>query len=161
VPITIHHRGFDNFMVVLDWMRKNIDKPKNVLVTGVSAGGYGATVNSPWVGRAFPQAQLYVLADASQGVTTPAFDAGTPGRGSWNPQFAPWVFGNDIASVPGGEVMRRAAQGQRRAKVAQFTTSFDGVQIGFYGLMKQFYGPGGSCSNPAIDWYQQMSRASS
>jgi hypothetical protein len=158
VPITIQHRGFDNFMVVLDWMRKNIDKPKNVLVTGVSAGGYGATVNSPWVGRAFPQAHLYVLADASQGVTTPAFDAGTPGRGSWNPQFASWVFGNDIASVPGGEVMRRAAQGQRHAKVAQFTTSFDGVQIGFYGVMKQFYGPGGSCPNPAIDWYQQMSK---
>lgn len=152
---TIQHRGFDNFMVVLDWMRKNFDQPKNVLVTGVSAGGYGATINSPWVGRAFPQAHLVVLADASQGVTTAGFDNGTPGRGSWNPQLAPWVFG---AGTPGGEVMRRAAQGQPHAKMAQFTTSFDGVQIGFYGVMKQFYGPGGSCPNPAVDWYQQMSR---
>jgi hypothetical protein len=155
-PITINHRGFDNFMVVLDWMRKNIDKPKNVLVTGASAGGYGATVNSPWVGKAFPQAHLYVVADASQGVTTPAWDQGNPGLGSWNPQLAPWVFGTTLP--PGREFMRRAAEGQPHAKMAQFTTSSDTVQIGFYGVMKQFYGPGGACPNPAVDWYQQMSR---
>jgi hypothetical protein len=157
-PITINHRGFDNFMVVLEWMRKNFDKPKNVLVTGSSAGGYGATVNSPWIGRAFSQAHLYVLADASQGVTTPAWDTSNPGRGSWNQQFAPWVFGSDAASVPGREFLRRAAEGQPHAKVAQFTTALDGVQIGFYGVMKQFYGPGGTCPNSAVDWYQQMSR---
>lgn len=156
LPITIAHSGFDNFMVVLDWMKKNLDAPRNVLVTGASAGGYGATLNSPWVGKAFPQAHLFVLADASQGVTTPAFDSGNPGRNSWNPQFAPWVFGSNGPALPGNEVMRRAAQGQPHAKLAQFTTQFDGVQIGFYGVMKQYYGPGGSCPNPAIDWNQQM-----
>jgi len=158
IPLTIQHRGFDNFMVVLDWMRKNFDKPKNVLVTGVSAGGYGATANSPWVGRVFPQAHLFVLADASQGVSTLAFDSGNPGRNSWNPQFAPWVFGDQPTTLPGGEVMRRAALGQPHAKLAQVTTSLDNVQIGFYGLQKQFYGPGGACPNPAVDWYQQMSQ---
>lgn len=152
----IRHRGFDNFMVVLDWMRKNIDKPKNVLVTGASAGGYGATVNSPWVGRAFPQAHLYVMADASQGVTTPAWDRGDPGLRSWNPQLAPWVFGSTPPA--GREFMRRAAEGQPRAKLAQFTTSLDEVQISFYGVMKQYYGPGGSCPNPAVDWNQRMTR---
>lgn len=158
LPLTINHSGFDNFMVVLEYARKHFNKPKSVLVTGVSAGGYGATLNSPWVGRAFPQAHLFVLADASQGVTTPNFDNGNPGRNSWNPQLATWVFGSGSPAVAGGEVMRRAAQGQPKAKLAQFTTSFDGVQIGFYGLTKQFYGPGGSCPNTAVDWYQQMSR---
>lgn len=158
LPLTIHHRGFDNFMVVLDWMRKNFDKPNSVLVTGASAGGYGATANSPWVGRAFPQAHLYVLADASQGVTTENFDIGNPGRGSWNPQFAPWVFGNGGTVLPGRELMRLAAQGQRHAKLAQFTTALDEVQIEFYALQKHFYPPGGACPNPAVDWYQQMSR---
>jgi acetyl esterase/lipase len=52
-PITIEHRGFDNFMVVLDWIRKNFEAPNNLLVAGVSAGGYGATANSAWVARAF------------------------------------------------------------------------------------------------------------
>lgn len=157
IPITINHNGYGNFMVALKWAMRHFDDPKKVLVAGVSAGGYGATVNSPWVGRAFPQAHLSVLADSSQGVSTTAFDTGTPGRGSWNAQFAPWVFGPNAASLPGGEVMRRAAQGQRHAKFAQFTPAFDDVQIGFYGLLKAFYGPGGSCPNTAVDWYQQMS----
>ena len=154
---TIQHRGFDNFMVVLDWMKRNFKDPKNVLVTGASAGGYGATANSPWVGKTFRKAHLYVLADASQGVSTPGFDTGNPGRLSWNPQLAPWVF-DPASPPPGGQLMRKAAQGQPHAKVAQFTTSFDEVQIEFYGVMKQFYGPGGSCPNPIVDWYQQMSR---
>lgn len=156
LPLTIQHRGFDNFMVVMDWVKKNYDKPKNVLVTGVSAGGYGATINAPWVAKAYPKAKMFVLADASQGVTTTAFDTGIPGRGNWNAQFAPWVFGANASSLPGREVMRRAAQGQPKARLAQFTTALDEVQIGFYGVMKQFYGPGGSCPNPAVDWYQQM-----
>lgn len=155
-PITIQHRGFDNFMVALDWARRHFGKPKNVLVTGVSAGGYGATANSPWVGRAFPQAHLFVVADSSQGVSTPTWDGGTSGRGSWNPQLAPWVFGPDPGAVPGPELLRRAAQGQPRAKVAQYTPSFDGVQIGFYGVIRAFYPPGGSCPNAAVDWYRQM-----
>jgi len=120
------------------------------------AGGYGATANSPWVGRAFPQARLSVLADASQGVSTAAFDSGNPGRNSWNPQLAPWVYGAGSTVPPGRELMRRAAQGQPQAKLAQFTTALDDVQIGFYSVMKGYYGPGGSCPNPAIDWYQQM-----
>ena len=41
-------------------------------------------------------------------------------------------------------------------RVAQFTTNFDAVQIGFYSVMKQYYGPGGSCPSLALDWNGQM-----
>jgi hypothetical protein len=153
---TIEHRGFDNFMVVLDWMKRNLDTPKSLLVAGSSAGGYGASLNFPYLARAYPTAHMYVVADASQGVTTPGFDGGTPGRGSWNLQFAPGVFGDDPASVAGSDLLAVAARSFPRAKVAQFTTALDTVQIGFYGVMKQFYGPGGSCPDVATDWYQQM-----
>lgn len=152
----IRHRGFDNFMVVLDWIRKNVRAPKNVLVTGASAGGYGASAHLPWVARTFPRAHMFALADASQGVTTPAFDAGNPGRQSWNPQLAPWAFGPDPAAVPSPELLATAARALPRAKVAQFTTPLDGVQVQFYAVMKQYYGPGGSCPNPAVDWNNQM-----
>jgi hypothetical protein len=153
---TIHHRGFDNFMVVLDWIKKNFDKPKNILVTGSSAGGYGATGNFPWVAESYPQAHIYVLADASQGVTTTAFDAGNPGRDSWNPQLPPWIFGPPPTSTPSGDLLAMASRAYRHAKVSQFTTAIDAVQVAFYGVMKQFYGPGGSCPNPAVDWNQSM-----
>lgn len=155
-PISIQHRGFDNFMVVLDWMRKNFAKPHEILVTGSSAGGYGASGNFPWVVEAFPNAHVHVIADASQGVTTPAFDIGEPGRNSWNLTLAPWVYGADSTAVRSADLLRRGAEYYPRVKASQFTTPLDGVQIAFYGVMKQFYGPGGSCANPVVDWNQQM-----
>jgi hypothetical protein len=108
------------------------------------------------VQESYPNAHVYVLADASQGVNTAAFDAGNPGRNSWNPQLAPWVYGDDPSSIPGSELLRVAARAYPHTKISQFTTTLDGVQIAFYGLMKQFYGPGGSCPNVAVDWNQQM-----
>lgn len=153
----IEHRGFDNFMVVLDFMRRKFREPEKVLVAGSSAGGYGATANAPWIQRSYPDAKLSVLADASQGVTTPGFDLGNPGQGrkSWNMQLAPWVFGSDPSRISGPDLLRVAAKGLPRAKVGQFTTAYDTVQIGFYGVMKAYYGPGGSCSNLGIDWHNQ------
>lgn len=161
-PFTIEHRGFDNFMVVLDWMKKNLDRPKDLLVTGVSAGGYGASLNFPWIAKIYPGAKLNVVADASQGVTAPLFDASPVGRNSWNPQFAPWVFPNNAVGIAGSDLLRVATRAYPNAKVSQFTTAFDGVQIFFYGAMKQLYGYGGNCPSPteqatAVDWYQQMS----
>ena len=153
---SIQHRGFDNFMVVLDWIRKNFDAPKSILVTGSSAGGYGASANFPYIADSYPNAHMYVLADASQGVTTPAFDTGDPGRNSWNPQLPQWIFGAPPTSVPSSELLRRATEAYPHAKVSQFTTALDDVQVAFYGVMKAFYGPGGTCPNPAVDWNQQM-----
>ncbi len=159
-PITIQHRGFDNFMVVLDWMKKNVEKPNNVLVTGSSAGGYGATANFPWIERTFRNAHTYVIADASQGVTTRGFDL--YGRTSWNMQLAPWAFGNNPSAIAGPDLLRKAAKALPHVKTAQFTTAFDETQIAFYGYMRAaygfagFYGGGGTCPNVPIDWNHQM-----
>jgi hypothetical protein len=152
LPLAIEHRGFDNFMVVLDWMKHNLRQPHKLLVAGSSAGGYGATANAPWLARAWRGAQLYVMADASQGVTVPGFDAGNPGRNSWNPQFEPRTFGS--GDMPGIELMRHAAHADRNGRYAQFTTAFDTVQIQFYGAMVQGYG-GASCPNLALDWHNK------
>jgi hypothetical protein len=153
---SLQHRGFDNFMSVLAWMKDSGAQPQQILVTGSSAGGYGATANFPWIAETFKSARVSLLADASQGVTTPAFDAGLPGRNSWNPQLAPWVFGPPPSTVRSGELISRLAAAYPQSKIAQFTTPLDGVQIGFYGVMKQLYGPGGSCPSPVADWNQLM-----
>jgi Pectinacetylesterase len=155
-PFTLKHRGFDNFMSVLAWMKASGDKPQQILVTGSSAGGYGATANFPWIADTFKSARVSLLADASQGVTTTAFDTGLPGRNSWNPQLPPWVFGPAPSAVSGGDLIRVLAGAYPQSKIAQFTTPLDGVQIAFYGYMKQAYGPGGSCPNPVADWNQLM-----
>ena len=152
----IQHRGFDNFMVVLDWMKKNIREPDRILVAGSSAGGYGASINFPWVQKVYPNARLSVLADASQGINTQAFDVSNPGRASWNPQAAPWVFGTDPTQVASPDVLRIAAAAYPKTRVAQFTTQFDEAQIGYYSVVKTFHPPGGACPNPALDWNTQM-----
>jgi hypothetical protein len=153
---TIEHRGFDNFMVVLDWIKGHFNDPKRVLVAGSSAGGYGAEANFPWLAASYPHAKMAVIGDGSQGVTTPAFDTGTPGRGSWNMNLAPWVYGNDPSLIAGPDLLRVSANAYPHAKVAQFTTVTDSVQINFYSVIKQYYGPGGSCANAMIDWNEQM-----
>jgi hypothetical protein len=152
----IQHRGFDNFMVVLDWIARNVAPPRDLLVAGASAGGYGAIINFPWLAKLYPQARLSVLADASQGVSTAGFDSGLPGRGSWDLQLAPWVFGDTPQALRSGELMRAAALAYPAARFGQYTTTQDSVQSGFYGYMKLGYGPGGSCPRILPDWNQQM-----
>ncbi len=149
---TIQHRGFDNFMAVLDWMRRRIESPNRILVTGSSAGAYGAVGNFPWIGEAYPRAHLSVVGDAGQGVTTVAWDHGTPGRGSWNMVW-PWP---DAGALRTWEVAADNAEHYPHAKVAQFTTQLDAVQDGFYSLMKAYYGPGGACPSASGDWSRQM-----
>jgi Pectinacetylesterase len=155
---TIRHRGYDNFMVVLDWITRNVPQGvTDLLVTGASAGGYGATGHSPWLAQAYPQARLSVLADASQGVTTTGFDSGTPGRGSWNAQLAPWVFGDDPLAVRSYELMQRNAAAFPGGRFAQYTTTLDSVQLGFYAVMRLRHGPSdGSCRRLLADWNGQM-----
>jgi hypothetical protein len=156
----IQHRGFDNFMVVLDWIRNNVAGPKNILVAGSSAGGYGASASFPWVKESFPSAHMYVIADASQGVTTDTWDISTPGRNSWNPTLAPWVFGTDPNALVSQDLLRTSALAYPSAKVSQFTTNVDGTQIQFYAYIKTYYPsvelPGGLCPNVVPDWNAQM-----
>jgi hypothetical protein len=152
----IRHNGYSNTMVVLDWIRKNVPNADRVLVTGSSAGGYGASIHFPWLRQLFPAAQINVLADASQGVTTPTWDQSTPGRGSWSLQLPPWAKKIGLVNISGPELLRLAAQSDPLARVAQFTTVVDQEQVAYYAEMKQNYGPGGSCANVAQDWNRQM-----
>lgn len=153
----IRHKGFDNFMVVLDWASRRFSTPQQVLVAGSSAGGYGAATLFPWVARQYPSATVAVLADASQGVTTPAFDAGTPGRGSWSPQVPPWVWSGDITALGSAEILRAGALAHPQVRVAQYSTAQDAVQVEFYRSMRDGgYGPGPGCADPTADWNRQM-----
>ena len=53
--VTLHHRGFDNFLVVLKWMTAHFKRPHKIFVTGSSAGSYGATLGFPYIQESFPQ----------------------------------------------------------------------------------------------------------
>lgn len=72
---TIHHRGLENFLAALKWAKENFPRPRKILITGSSAGGFGAIGVFPWVDRLYPASKIYVLSDAGSGDTPREFDA--------------------------------------------------------------------------------------
>ena len=74
-PVEVKHHGFDNFLAVREWIkgqfpteRKN--SLKKLVVTGSSAGGYGATLNFPYLQDVFPKTNAFLFSDASTAVLT-------------------------------------------------------------------------------------------
>lgn len=105
--VTYHHRGFDNFLYVRAWLqqrfkrhRENGDDEgiKKLLVTGSSAGAYGAALDFPHLRQAFPEAKAYMLADAGNGVITDSFlQQAVQGLDRWgvSQNIAHWIPGMD------------------------------------------------------------------
>lgn len=112
--VTIHHRGFDNFLYVRSWLQKRYGKNarhegneeglKKLLVTGSSAGAYGAVLDFPHLRLAFPEAKAYVLADGGAGVVTDGFlQQAVQDLNRWGAQqnIAHWIPGMDaLPSTP-------------------------------------------------------------
>lgn len=67
----IEHKGAVNAKAVLDWTFRNFRKPKNVLVTGSSAGGIGAAFFAGTVARNYRHARVSVLSDGAGAYRTP------------------------------------------------------------------------------------------
>lgn len=132
-PFSIEHRGADNFRLVLQWLRANFEAPEQILVTGSSAGAYGAAVHFPRVREAFPRGRAVMLGDAGQGVTTPDFLVLR--NGAWRYQLPENVFGRDAALRGDDDLIGRLAAHFPRDRFAQYTTAQDRTQAAFYALM--------------------------
>ncbi|TAL14231.1 MAG: hypothetical protein EPO01_19860 [Aquabacterium sp.] len=63
-PLTYYHRGGVNGEKMAEWLGKNLVRPDNLLVTGFSAGGAGATANYGWLRLALNPKKSALLADA-------------------------------------------------------------------------------------------------
>ncbi len=130
---TIEHRGVDNFRLVLRWIQQNFAPPQQILVTGSSAGAYGAVAHFPRIRRAFPSGMAAMLGDAGQGVATPAFDQLR--NANWNIQLDPGVYGPNPQSVPSEQLAQRLAQAFPADRFGQYTTALDLIQMAFYDVM--------------------------
>ncbi len=73
-PFTIEHRGRDNMQVILHWLRAHVPQPGRLLVSGSSAGAYGAATHYTALRALYPRARAVFLGDSGQGVTTPDFE---------------------------------------------------------------------------------------
>ena len=150
-PIPVHHRGFDNFLAVLDWMKGQLpdgqthakNRVTRLLVTGSSAGAYGATLNFPYVKNAFPKADATLLSDGGAAVISQGFldSVFVPG-GNWNVEasldaqtFGTAALGTFLTPTFNATLLSRLATAYPESRFAQYTTAFDAVQVQFLKLM--------------------------
>jgi len=132
-PFTIQHRGWDNTQLILHWMRRNVPQPARLLVTGSSAGAYGAATHFASLRKQYPRGRAVFLGDAGQGVTTPDFFSRR--NASWNYRLPAEVFGRDAKLTADDDMVARLAAHYPRDVFAQYTTAYDGIQRAFYSLM--------------------------
>lgn len=157
--VTIHHRGFVNFQVVLKWIHENFRAPRKIFVTGSSAGGYGAILAFPYIKQAYPWSRVYVLGDAANGVVSESFEEG--GIYNWNVQVPTWIPGfEDFHGQTLAEMYIAFAHRYPLSKLAQFTTAWDATQTYFYNVMLNIddYKKWGDDFWPLVwcDWHNQM-----
>ncbi len=144
---TVRHRGADNVAFVLNWLRKHYKKdfgyaPREVFLSGASAGGYGVLYHMPAIAEMLPwYARIRVLVDAANGVITQDFYDRTLAQGGvWNVQenLSP-VLQSAFASGPDDitvETFKSLAHAYPYARFGQYTTAYDFIQIGFFNIAR-------------------------
>ncbi|MDD1627838.1 MAG: pectinacetylesterase family protein, partial [Methylococcaceae bacterium] len=146
-PVEIKHHGFDNFLAVREWIKGQfpIDREHNLkklVVTGSSAGGYGATLNFPYLQDAFPKTNAVLVSDASSAVVTQGFiDTVFDPDGNWNLENTlHTIFAKDFQhhySVDSfnATLIEKLTATYPKGRFAQYTTVFDVVQTQFLKIM--------------------------
>ncbi|MCI0504803.1 MAG: pectinacetylesterase family protein [Gammaproteobacteria bacterium] len=148
---TIHHRGFDNNVAVLEWLLNYYQTvigaaPDKVVLAGTSAGGYGVLLALPALKQILPlSTRTYLLADSANGVVNEEFyDTALGGYdlsgGNWGieqniPDFLLTAFSSGPEAM---SVATYAALAGRYplSRYGQYTRAWDGVQIFYYNVMQ-------------------------
>lgn len=135
-PLTINHKGAANTRAVLAWVFKNFTAPQQVLVTGCSAGGYGATFWAPHIKRHYTSAKIFHLSDSAAGIVSPSFFSDL--NEAWKPQ------GVYPKYIPGSDPSIKASLSSYYLAVsnfypdlpmAQFNTAFDATQALYFNFV--------------------------
>jgi hypothetical protein len=69
--LLIKHRGQLNAMATLQWMYGNIPAPREIFVTGTSAGGYATPFYASVLARQYPRSRVAGLSDAAGALRVP------------------------------------------------------------------------------------------
>lgn len=129
---TIAFNGFANTQAVLDWTYEQYDAPSELVITGSSAGAYGAIFNAPYVLVHYPDARALVLGDAGVGVFPAEWD-GLTLWGTADNLYSGEGYGDVEPSVDfASNLYQAAAAAFPNAQFAVYTSDSDFVQAGFY-----------------------------
>lgn len=182
VKWTIKHRGTDNVLAVLQWLKDNgrqqyrIDfgRAEDVTVTGLSAGAYGATLAYPYVADLTTRARLNLISDGAIGVQSLPFykqavyNEDATGSESWGvvnnlPPFVPGLDEGFLQRIGQGnpsnltsELLSLLSAYTPDANLAALTHDLDAVQVSFYALQTgQFDSEGNPTQKAFAEWNAQ------
>lgn len=138
-PTTIQHRGFHNFLAVLKYLQSNYPSSQlgKVVVTGQSAGGYGAVFNFPYIKETYRSNSTYLIVDAAAGVQSSSSQSQSIANWGAGPNAPDWITGissGGLSSITAGAFIRAVADHYSTTQVAQLTTAYDGAQRYFYNV---------------------------
>ncbi|MFT4769130.1 MAG: hypothetical protein ACI8RN_002270 [Glaciecola sp.] len=130
-----YHRGLRNLTAGLDLARDLHPNAKRVVLSGISAGGYGVSAFAPSVYRFVfpPAADLFVLNDSGPSLSSPTFGAVQQDFDWQFAQFYPKSCG-DCDVVPGsdqGAFIKWTLENDNGYKGALYSTDGDIVIRGF------------------------------
>ena len=158
--VTLRHRGFDNFLVVLKWITENFRRPHKIFVTGSSAGSYGATLGFPYIQEAYPKSKASLLGDAGNGVVSDDFQNVYINNWGVQDNLPAWIPGFDqpIAELDLDEMYSLIAGYYPHRKVAQYTTAWDWNQTFYYNVMLNILDPKQWENWPLVwcNWHDRM-----
>lgn len=136
--VVIEHRGFVNASTALDWVYDHYPSPQTVMVSGCSAGAYGAAFHVPFVADHYADADVSLFADSGGGIITETFlEDSFP---SWNadgslPDFIPALTEVPISELSLTDVYIEVGKTFPDLAMAQTSTAFDQDQIFFFEAM--------------------------
>jgi acetyl esterase/lipase len=146
---TLRHRGFDNAMAVLAYLRRRVPDPDQILVSGQSAGGYGSAMLFPYFRESFPRARADLLVDSAAGIVPrrsrgDTYDFLSLAIPIWGAhENAPeWVgLPRDeeaLAALDLEDIMAVNARFYPESRVAEYPPAWDLGQVYIWHLMKHF-----------------------
>ncbi|MGJ3239920.1 MAG: hypothetical protein ACFE0Q_14510 [Anaerolineae bacterium] len=115
-------------------MYDNILEPQQIVISGCSAGGYGAVTHAPYIMENYAGVPAAMIADSSHGVLPPSWG----GLLTWGtldnlPAFIPEMAAVTVDEYDTTLQIELSASYFPDNQFAQFNSYLDGVQIGFYG----------------------------
>jgi hypothetical protein len=147
VAHTIRHRGYDNMVAVLEWIADYYGNnagtsPDLLLVTGASAGGFGATFAYPAIDRLFPAVpRKRVFVDSAIGIMNQDFyDRALAPGAAWSIWTnMPTELAGTFAAGPEAfpiAVNQSLGWSYPATRFGAYTRAYDGVQIFYLNVAK-------------------------
>jgi len=135
----VEHKGYDNMSAFLNRLVPTLSDATEVILSGSSAGGFGATINYDQVREAFIDLPVQLLIDSAPPVTTNLYPIGL-----YNTQTEAWntavsqpdycVIDDDDICPEGHSRFMRFIETHPESRVALITSTGDNVLRQFFGL---------------------------